>query len=427
MGRRGFLPDDLDTSDCGSVVLCMLSDHHDLRGGSTVWTEGHYDLPLSDELPNKCDVAIIGAGIMGATLAERLTAEGYSIVLLDRRPPAHGSTAASTAEVMWAMDVPLCALAASIGEREAIRRWTRVFRAVHAFAERIDALGIDCGRADRPTVYLAGTLLDEDGLRREAALHRSADLPTTFLDAPAIAERFAIAPRAGLVSTKGFEVEPTRLTLGFLDYARERGARVIYPCDVVALTPDNDGLRVSLADGRTLSAGEVIFAGGYERAPLFLPPAFGLLSTFVMATAPLADPLWRERAMIWEASDPYLYIRTCMEGRVIAGGEDVGTTDPSKRNALIGQKAGTIAAKTAALLGHDEPLPIDRQWSAMFGSSPDGLPAIGPVSNLPHAWIAAGYGGNGIAFAALAAEIIAAGVRGERDADARCFDPYRFA
>lgn len=405
----------------------MLSEHHDLRGGSSVWTQSRYDLPPSDPLPDQCDAAIIGAGIMGATLAERLTAEGHSVVLLDRRPPAHGSTAASTAEIMWAMDVPLCDLAASIGQKEAVRRWTRVYSAVRRFAERIDALGIDCGRADRPTVYLEGAILDADGLRREETLHREAGLPTLYCDASVIAERFAIAARAGLVSTGGFEVEPTHLTLGLLASAQERGARIVYPCDATALTPEENGLRISLTDGRSLRARKLVFAGGYERAPLLLPPAFSLLSTFVMATAPLAQPLWRERAMIWEASDPYLYIRTCSEGRVIVGGEDEDFHEPSRRNALIGTKAGAIAAKAAALLGEDEPLAIDRQWAAMFGSSPDGLPAIGPAANLPRAWLSAGFGGNGIAFAALAAEIVAAAFRGEADADAICFDPYRFA
>ena len=73
------------------------------------------------------------------------------------------------------------------------------------------------------------------------------------------------------------------------------------------------------------------------------------------------------------------------------------------------------------------PIAIDRSWAATFGASPDGLPAIGRAANARHLWIASGFGGNGMAFAALAGEIIAAALSGVPDPDADCFDPYRFA
>jgi glycine/D-amino acid oxidase-like deaminating enzyme len=68
------------------------------------------------------DFAIVGCDTMGSMLAERLSADGHSGLLLDRRPPAMGSTAASTAQLMWAIDVPLCRLADDLGEAEAGRR-----------------------------------------------------------------------------------------------------------------------------------------------------------------------------------------------------------------------------------------------------------------------------------------------------------------
>lgn len=403
-----------------------LTEQHDLRGGTPSWDDGGWDVPPADALPTSpCDIAIIGAGIMGSVLAERLSSQGLSVVLLDRRPPGMGSTAASTAELMWAMDVPLCELAAQIGEEPAARRWNRVYRTARGLAERIDALGIDCARRDRPTIYLAGQKLDEEGLKQEGALHRKHDLPTQFLDSDTVNRRFGIPPRSALISDGGFEVDPVRLTHGLLDIAKERGARLCYPVNVTSLTEQKDGIVLTLADGKTISAGQAILAGGYERPPLFLPPEFSLLSTFVMATAPGVAPLWRENPMIWEASDPYLYIRTDAEGRIIAGGEDLDFVDADHRDALIGQKAGTIAAKVGALLG-SRPLAVDRAWAATFGTSPDGLPAIGRAANMQRLWLSAGFGGNGIAFAALASELLASAFAGRDDPDADCFAPYRF-
>lgn len=404
----------------------MLTERRDLRSGTVPWDATAWDHVPDCPLPSKpVDIAIIGAGVMGAILAERLSGSGHQVALLDRRHPGHGSTAASTAEIMWGMDLPLSQLAEWIGEKEASRRWRRVFDAVRDFAVRIDALGIDCHRKDRPTLYLEGNILGPAALAQEAELHRRHDLPTRFLDDQAVAREFAIAPRAGLVSSGGFEVDPVRLTHGMLATARARGAEVTWPIDIISLQEIGDAVELEAADGRRLQANHVILAGGYERAPLFLPQAFSLLSTFVIATPPGTAPLWKQDAMIWEASDPYLYIRTGPNGEIIAGGEDIEAFDPAVRDAVMPGAAGRIAAKMESLLGC-EPVTIDRVWSATFGSSPDSLPAIGRSSLMRNVWLSAGFGGNGIAFAALAADMLDRELSGSSDPDSECFSPYRF-
>lgn len=410
-----------DIAPGGSLAL-GLTEHRHLRGGRPCWTADIDDIPPSDPLPDtKVDVAIVGAGVVGAMLADRLARDGRQVLLIDRRPPAHGATAASTALVMWAADVPLTHLAREIGEDQAARRWRRVYAAMCDLAGHIDATGIDCTRIDRPELYLAGTLLDKVGLRAEDDMRRAHGLPSTLLDADAVADRFGIAPRAALLSDGCYEVDPVRLTLGLLRRARENGAHAYFPADVVAL----DGTTLLLDDGGRVDADRIVLAGGYERPTWFLPPAFSVGSSYAIATAPGTAPLWRDDAMIWEAASPYLYTRATADGRIIAGGEDEDFADAERRDALIGEKSGTIAAKLAAMIQVDD-IAIDCAWSAAFGGSPDGLPAIGRAANHDHVWLASAFGGNGVSFAALATEIIAGDLAGTPDPDAACFDPYRF-
>ena len=400
----------------------MLTEHHDLRSGPTPWESG-CDIP-PDPLPTgPVDVAIIGAGIMGAMLAERLTATGMSVALVDRRTPACGSTAASTALVLWEMDVPLTQLSHTIGEAAAVARWRRVAATVARLGTRIDSEDLDAERIPRVSLYLDGDLLDEAGLQAESALRRRHGLPSSFLSAQAVAERFGIAARPSLVSTDSFEVEPVKLTRALLRQARAHGATISFPCDATALDHDNDRVRITTDMGE-LRARDVILAGGYERAPLLLPPAFGLHSSYAIATAPGVAPLWRENAMIWEASESYLYARADAEGRVIAGGGDEAFADAAARDRLIPEKTAQIAHGLSALVGA-EIHPRDR-WAAMFGSSPDGLPAIGRARPGAHVWLASGFGGNGVSFAALAAELVASELTGTPDDDLPLFDPYRF-
>lgn len=401
----------------------MLTETHDLRTGATPWDDS-WVAPRVDFLPARpVDIAIVGAGVMGAMLAERLSATGKSVALVDRRPPATGSTAASTALVLWEMDVPLTHLARTIGKGAAIARWQRIAATVARLAERIDAERLDAKRIDRPSLYLDGDLLDAAGLRGEADLRALHGLPSAFLEGGAVAERFGIAARPGLVSGNSFEVDPVALTLDMLARARDHGATVTFPCDVTAITHD-DQVVLTTTQGR-LVAHDVILAGGYERAALFLPPAFALHTSFAIATAPGTAPLWRENAMIWEASESYLYARVDADGRVIAGGGDADSTDLVPRERVLPAKAAEIAAGLTRLTAADI-VPRER-WAALFGSSPDGLPAIGRARPGEHVWLASGFGGNGVTFAALAAELLTAELTGTPDADLQLFDPYRFA
>lgn len=404
----------------------MLTERHDLRSGPTPWEDG--DGQISDPLPTgPVDVAIIGAGVMGAMLAERLSAAGKSVALLDRRTPATGSTSASTALVLWEMDVPLTHLARDIGEDAAVARWQRVVVTVARLGERIDGEDLDAERIPRVSLYLDGDLLDEAGLRAEADLRRKHGLPSEFLDAEAVAERFGIAARPGLVSGDSFEVEPVKLTRALLARARAAGTTVTFPCDVIGLTHGDDGVTLT-TDRGDVRATDVILAGGYERAPLFLPPQFEVGSSYAIATAPGVAPLWRDTAgigaMIWEASESYLYARADADGRVIAGGGDEDFSDAAARDRLIPEKSAKIAGDLSTLVGA-EVQPRDR-WAALFGSSPDGLPAIGRARPGEHLWLASGFGGNGVSFAALAAELLTAELAGTPDPDLVLFDPYRF-
>ena len=404
----------------------QLTENRDLRGRRSCWLATNSNTMRPDALPSHdVDIAIVGAGVMGAMLADRLTAQGRRVALLDRRPPAHGSTAASTALVMWAADVPLTHLAVRIGDIEAARRWRRVFAAVRALSGYIDANGIDCGRIDRPELYLAGTLLDEAALDAEGVARRAAGLPSDFIDGAAVAARFGIAARPALLSAGSYEVDPVRLTLALLARARAAGATICFPFDVARIEQAGAAILLHGEDGRRIAANAVILATGYERPNWFLPGAFTVGSSYAIATPPGRAPLWREDALIWEASSPYLYARATADGRVIAGGEDEDFVDATRRDRLIGAKSGTIQAKLAAMIDVED-VEVDCAWSAAFGSSPDGLPAIGRAANHEGLWIASGFGGNGVTFAALGAELIAADFADAPDPDAECFDPYRF-
>ena len=63
----------------------------------------------------------------------------------------------------------------------------------------------------------------------------------------------------------------------------------------------------------------------------------------------------------------------------------------------------------------------DFAWAGTFGESENGLPSIGPVPDMPNCYAVLGYGGNGITFGVLAAQIIAQQLCGQPDPDEALF------
>ena len=145
-----------------------------------------------------------------------------------------------------------------------------------------------------------------------------------------------------------------------------------------------------------------------------------MYSTYAIATQPQPQQLWPERCHIWEAAAPYLYARTPPDGRVLCGGEDEALQDEAQRDALLAHKTVRLEKKLSRLLpqldGH-----AAFAWCGSFGASPTGLPTIGAIPDRPGCLAILAFGGNGITYSRIAAEVITAQLTGQPDVDADLF------
>ena len=369
----------------------------------------------------RADVVVVGAGITGALVAEATTAMDLGTVVLDRRPPALGSTAASTALLQFEIDTPLIRLAEEIGVDRASRAWLRSFRAVADLAHLVQRLQIPCAFRPRRALYLAGNELDATALAAECRQRRAIGLPSEFLAHAQLRAYAGIDRDAALLSDGAADVDPTLLTVSLLRSAIANGCRLFTPTQLAEVAPLHNKVEMVTADGIELEAKALVFATGYELADGIPTAGHRRTSTWAYATPPQPDRLRGNGDLIWEASDPYLYIRTTADGRVIVGGEDEDFDNEAARDALLPAKIAALQGKTKALLPWLD-VTADFSWAGTFGESDNGLPSIGAVPGMPNCYAVLGYGGNGITFSMVAAQIIQTLLRGQRDPDAELFD-----
>lgn len=372
--------------------------------------------------PIRTDVLVVGAGISGAMIAEMLTANGLKVAVVDRRGPMRGSTPATTALVQYEIDQPLTKLSGKIGKGDAQAAWRRSRLALASLKARIQELAIRCDLAERPSLLLAGDVLDAGALEEEAQARQAAGVYARFMGRTELKSRFGIARAAAIVSPDNLALDPRKLTAGMLNAAIARGAVVYAPVEATTFEDGADGVTVSTKDGPAIRADHVVLATGYELAQIAPAANHSIVSTWAMATRPQPRHLWAEQAFIWEASDPYLYMRATPDGRVICGGEDEPFEDEAKRDALIGEKTKRIARKLAKLMPQLDVTP-EFAWAGSFGTTPTGLPVIGAVPRRSRIHAIMGYGGNGITFSRIAAELVTSAILGHKDADAALFAP----
>jgi glycine/D-amino acid oxidase-like deaminating enzyme len=390
------------------------STQSQLVNGRSLWgrtTARPIYAPLRQSL--SFDVAIVGGGITGALAAEHLTARGLSVCVIDRETPGLGSTAASTAMLQWETDTQLSELSLFYGFERAAAIYRRSAVAVSGLAKLIDRLNIICKYRPRSSLYLTNSPGGARELLQELELRHRAGLPGEYLSHPYLMTEFEIERDGGIFSPGSAEVDPLLLTWGLLEVAMKRGARLV---SASATKLHCEGKRVTVeTDGSyAIEAGHVVLATGYSMPGIDMPALHRATSSWAMATVPQDRArLWRERALIWEDSHPYLYARTTADNRIVIGGEDDETTDPQAREAKTPEKIATLREKLK-LLWTQADTRVDYAWSGTFGTTSDGLPLIGPVPDMPRVLAAYGYGGNGITFSFMAALMIGAMVTDTR-------------
>lgn len=393
-----------------------------LRGGRPVWLDSRLPtLPVAALKKDiQVDAAVIGAGISGAMAAQALASLGMSVAVLDKRSPLHGSTMATTALLQYEIDQPLSLMVKKTGADKAIRAWRRSKLALSSLAATTRQLGITCDLTPQQSLYLQGALLSAEGLHAEKAARDMAGLPVAYMPARLLKERYGIHSGAALLSDGDYSAHPVKLAAGFLREAVSNGARIYSPVTFSGISETPRRAHISTAEGPVVTAQLVVMATGYEIADIIPARGQKICSTWALAANITGGKQPKYLPMIWEAADPYIYLRHLNDRKVICGGYDETFSDPAARDALIPLKSRQIMRRLHGLFPALK-FELTHAWAGCFGVTPTGLPLLGWLPRHKHVYAIQAFGGNGITFSHMAAEMLRAECADRPDPDAPLF------
>jgi glycine oxidase len=341
-------------------------------------------------------VVVVGAGVIGASIADALADRGVSVTVLDMRGPARGATQASAgilAPYLEAHDHPAL-----------LDLTSRSLSLYPAFMEKLAAADVPVEFARTGTLEVA---LDDEDARRLQGMKAWLDargVEAEWLDSSALGEREPTvhpSARGGLfIAEHGF-VRARALVAALVAHAKMSGAIFEMPVEAASVESSRDAAVVRADDRRYEADAVVVAAGSWSKrvrvanvAALPMRPVRGQLLHLTWTDGELPRRvIWGPRCYAVPWSDRSLLVGATME--------DVGFDEEPT---VAGVQAMTTAASSlfpAAASARIEAIRV-----GLRPKLPDELPAIGRYARAPRVIAASGHYRNGVLLTPLTAALV---------------------
>lgn len=362
-----------------------------------------------------CDIAVIGSGITGALISHTLHNAGYKTVVIDKRDVANGSSAATTSMLQYEIDVPMHKLAGMIGEQGAVECYRAGIDAIDTLESLVKKEHIDTGFARKKSLQVAHSKKAIDALEKEYQYRKKHGFQVAWLTSEEIKTRYRMESHPGILSGEGASIDAFRAAHELIKKNHERGMEVYDHTWVNKFSYGVDGVEMVTEEGYTVSCKKIIFCSGFETLQMFKQKYADVISTFALVSE--ADfnlyPLLKD-VLIWDTAEPYIYMRTTDDQRLLVGGEDIPYKYSSISEKIKSRKTAKLNRKMKDLFPSLR-LIEDYSWAGAFGVTKDGLPYIGTHPDFPGAIFVLGLGGNGITFSVQGMELVLKILAGETD------------
>lgn len=365
------------------------------------------------------NTVIIGGGISGALITYYLINAGIECILIDARTIGLGSTCASTSLLQYEIDEPLHLLKEKIGTEKAIRAYRLCGNAIDDLVQVMNDIGFtDYKRAG--SLFFSGHRSEKNFMQLEFEARKAAGFEVSLLNAAELKNLYGLKAEYAILSKQGCTTNAYSLTHALLQHLLKKGLQVY---DRTQIT-DIDYATVTLhtADGFTVRAKNIINATGYEIVNFIPKDIVDFYCTYAMVSehGHANTFFWKDDVMMWNTDNPYLYMRVTEDKRILLGGRDERFSNTFTRQVLLEKKSKQLERDLKRFLPGIS-FKKEFVWSGTFGKTKDSLPYIGQYTKTPNTYYALGFGGNGITFSVIAAEILRDILCGKQNTNAPLF------
>lgn len=364
-----------------------------------------------------CDVAVIGAGFTGLSAALHLAQAGADVIVLEAEGPGWGASGRNGG---------FCCLGgAAAGDTVLRRLYGDAARAEFRQTERaaidtartlIDRHGIACDVHSRGETLMAHTPRAFAGFERRARrIEADYGLAPEIIPAGDLAAQGMAGPFHGAMTTPaGFALNPLKYSLGLAQAAAAAGARIFGHSPVVRIDGQS-GFMLHTPAAQVSARRLIVATNGYSSDDLprwmrgrYLPTQSNVIVTRTLGADEIAAQGWSKRQMCYDDRFLLHYFRLMPNGRMLFGMRGGLGSSPASDAAMH----RTIRAHFETMFPAWAHVDTPYSWHGLLSISCDLTPFAGPIPEMPGAFAALSYHGNGVAMASHAGAILADLARG---------------
>jgi sarcosine oxidase subunit beta len=345
----------------------------------------------------RCEIAIVGGGVMGLSIAYQLARRGLTdVVVIERGYLAQGASGRNGGGVrmQWSTELNVRLMQQSI---ELCRR----------FAQEI---GVNVWFRQGGYLFLGKSESERAAMEKNVALQNRCGVPTRMLTPKEAQEIVPELDVSRIVcacyNPKDGVLFPWPFLWGYAHQALVRGVEVHLFTALHAIERERGGFRLKTSKGDVV-AKRVINCGGAWSPEIARMVGVELPNRphrhEILSTEPLKPWLGPMVSLLSSG----LYFSQSMRGEIVMG---ISTPDDDDGTVKMGSRLlflTTIARELVSLAPRMADVKILRQWAGPYDVSPDRQPILGEPPGVPGFFLCCGFVGHGFMMAPIIGQLYA--------------------
>jgi glycine/D-amino acid oxidase-like deaminating enzyme len=350
--------------------------------------------------PLSVDVAIIGSGIAGTSVAYELLHHGLKITVLDRGQLGRGMSARTSAHITFESDD----LYQEVISRRGFKTGKLHYQSQRAAVDRIEAIqradSIDCNFARLDGILGLASKTKLSLLEKELeACHKLGFREVTFTKGARLAR---LKSAHGLRFPKQGRFHPLKYITGLHRILEARGVTLHADTAVTEIEEEKNSIKLKTGTGIVVRAQAAVIATNSPIDPkVAIHTKQAPYRTYVLAGRVAKGSV--EDALYWDTADPYHYVRLQPEAKydiVIAGGEDHRTGEADDAAARYKRLERWTRERFPELRR------ISYRWSGQILDPDDYTAFIGRSPGKKNIYVATGDSGQGLTHGVVAGMLL---------------------
>ena len=361
------------------------------------------------------DVAVVGGGFTGVSVALNLAEKGYSVHLYEAERIGYGASGRNGGQLCQGWTTDFSKVAGRLPASDRRMAWDVGVMGRQIIIDRCERHGID---PDLRFGYLYGGL-------HQRHMNELQDMKDEwagegYKDLELLPDAAAMAPHintdeyvGGMLDHGSGHLNPLKYLHGLAGAAKSAGAVIHEHCRINRIVPgEGEGASMLHHDHGVVRADRLVLAGNAyldRTAPRMMQQRLAPVTSAIMATAPISDNQIRDlipdRVAVADCNTALNYYRFDARGRMLFGG----------RASYLAQEGNDIRRDLTRRMLRVFPslkgVEVEKTWWGRIGITVDRIPHFGKIGQ--NTWFVQGFSGHGVALSGTTGMILAEAVAGD--------------